>query len=738
VQGVGFRPAVYRHAVACGLNGFVRNDPRGVTLDVEGDEAAIESFFTGLEANSPRGSRIVRVTRRKLAPKGYDRFEVTASEAGGEVTVRLPPDLATCDKCLEEMNDPTDRRYRYPFINCVDCGPRFTIVERLPYDRPGTSMKGFAMCEACAAEYNDPGDRRFHAQPIACPHCGPQLYLLGQGGRRLAEGDEALIDAEETLVAGGIVAVKGLGGFHLACNALDEEAVARLRRRKRRPYQSLAVMFRDLEVVRSHLSLTDAETTELRSNARPIVVIDGRLGPGISPDTGTVGVFLPYAPLHHLLLQPFEALVLTSGNHRDEPLARDEEEMLSLLGPVADVALAHDRPIVRRCDDSVVQMVDDRRRFLRRARGFVPERVRIAPDSEPVLATGAEMKATFCLVARGEAHVSQHIGELRDYAAYTHYRREIERWEACLRVRPRFVAHDLHPSYLSTQFAHEREGATLIAVQHHHAHVASVMAEHGLHEPLIGVALDGTGYGPDGTVWGGEIMLADRCGFERLAHFKTYPLPGGERAIEEPWRMAVSISQAEGMSWRPQEEGPAAAVTEVERLLDFSLNCPPTSSAGRLFDAVAAMLGLCPIADYEAQAAIRLESVADRKVREPYPYLVQDGPEPWTLDFGPALRCVLEDKTVGVGVDTIAARFHRTVAAAVTEVCVSLGVARGVRAAALSGGVFQNRLLLSDIIGRLQEAGLTVYANGLVPANDGGVSLGQAAVAVARIAGRTV
>jgi hydrogenase maturation protein HypF len=405
---------------------------------------------------------------------------------------------------------------------------------------------------------------------------------------------------------------------------------------------------------------------------------------------------------------------------------------------VADAALAHDRPIVRRCDDSVVQIVDGRRRFLRRARGFVPERVRIASDSEPVLATGGEMKATFCLVTRGEAHVSQHIGELRDYAAYTHYRREIERWEERLRVRPRFVAHDLHPSYLSTQYAYEREGATLIAVQHHHAHVAGVMAEHGLHEPLIGVALDGTGYGTDGTVWGGEIMLVDRRCFERLAHFKTYPLPGGERAIEEPWRMAISVCRDEDLSWRPQVEVPAAAVTEVERMLDFSLNCPLTSSAGRLFDAAAAMLDLCPIAEYEAQAAIRLEAVADGSVQEPYPYLVRDEVDPWILDLGPAFHCLLEDKAQGVMVETIAARFHRTMAAAVTEACVALGSARGLQEAALSGGVFQNRLLLSDVAGRLQGAGLTVYANSLVPANDGGVSLGPAAVALARLAGGTV
>jgi hydrogenase maturation protein HypF len=735
VQGVGFRPAVYRHAVSQGLTGFVRNDPQGVTLEVEGEEGAIAEFFAGLQSASPRQSNIVKVTRRRLPPRGDQRFEVAESDSTGEVAVRFPPDLATCGACLAEMDDPNDRRYRYPFTNCVDCGPRFTIVEGLPYDRPNTSMKSFTMGTACAAEDHDPADRRFHAQPVACPDCGPHLFLLDKDGTRRDEGEEALAATQAILAAGGVVAVKGLGGYHLACDAFDEAAVTRLRDRKRRPHQSVAVMFRDLDVLRTHLALTADEEAELQSSARPIVVVRGRLGPGIAPDTATTGVFLPYTPLHHLLMEPFEALVLTSGNHRDEPLAKDETEILALLGSFADAALAHDRPIVRRCDDSVVQIVGGERRFLRRSRGFVPEPVRIAAESEAILATGGEMKATFCVVVRGEAYVSQHIGELRDFSAFTYYRDEIERWENELRVHPLVVAHDLHPSYLSTGYAEERVAAVLIGVQHHHAHIAGVMAEHGLHSPVLGVALDGTGFGPDGTVWGGEILLADRAGFERLAHFKTYALPGGDRAIEEPWRMALSVALTEDLAWRPSEPGTGVGAADIERLLASGTNCPPTSSAGRLFDAVAAMLDLCTVCDYEAQAAIRLEATADGDEAGVYPYVVHRDVVPWVLDFGPALRQLLEDKGAGIGTATIAARFHHTVAAAVTEVCADLSTMRGVREAALSGGVFQNRLVLKSLTQRLEEAGLRVYANCLVPANDGGVSLGQAAVAIARMAG---
>ncbi len=733
MQGVGFRPAVYRQAVARGLTGFVRNDPQGVTVEVEGDEADIDDFFARLTLDTPEQSRIARVVRRKLPPKGYARFEVGASEGLGQVKVHLPPDLAVCGRCLAELDDPTDRRYRYPFTNCVDCGPRFTIVDRLPYDRPATSMRRFALCPECEAEYHDPEDRRFHAEPNACAHCGPHLFLLPRDGARTVEGETALRHAQGIIRGGGIVAVKGLGGYHLACDALAPAAVARLRQRKHRPAKSLAVMFRDMATLKAHLTPAPAEERELLSSARPIVVLRGRLSGEVSPDTETTGVFLPYAPLHALLLQPFEALVLTSGNRRDEPLACDEVEALRLLDGIADAVLAHDRAIVHRCDDSVVQVVDGQRCVFRRARGYVPTPLRIAADSPAILATGADMKSTFCLVNRGQAFVSQHIGELSDHSTYRHYREEIERWQSLLRIAPSLVAHDLHPRYLSTRYATERQGATLVGVQHHHAHVAAVMAECGLSEPVIGVALDGTGYGTDGTVWGGEILLADRACFERMAHFKTYRMPGGEKAIEEPWRMALSIARAEGLAWSP--DIPAverSKIAGLERMLESDVACPVTSSAGRMFDAVAALLDLCSVAGYEAQGAIRLEAAADVATTGEYPFVLELEPAPWVLDFGPALARLLADKSRGVPVGVMAGRFHNTVVHAVVEACIEISRPRGVGDVALCGGVFLNRLVLSGIALRLRDAGLRVHVNTAVPANDGGVSLGQAAVALAR------
>jgi hydrogenase maturation protein HypF len=746
VQGVGFRPAVYRHAVACGLKGYVRNDPQGVTLDVEGEEGDLAAFFERLVEQPPEQARIVKVTKRRLVARGYDRFEVVASEEGGAVKVQLPPDLATCDACLTELHDPADRRHRYPFINCVDCGPRFTIVRALPYDRANTSMRGFVLCESCGAEYEDPEDRRFHAEPNACPACGPRLFLLGPEGTPRVAGEAALGWVQRRLAEGETVAVKGLGGYHLACDALNEAAVDRLRARKGRSDKAFGVMFRDLVTLRRYLAVTDDEAAELASPGHPIVILEGCLNRAVSPDTRTTGVFLPYAPLHRLLLQPFEALVLTSGNLADEPIAIDETQVGGLIGRVADAALAHNRPIVRRCDDSVVRIVSGRRQVLRRARGFVPTPVRIAHECGPILATGGELKNTFCLAAGGDAHVSQHIGDLRDYATYSSFEHEIESWETLLEIRPRLVAHDLHPGYLSTQYAHRLRGVTRVGVQHHHAHVVSVMAEHELHTPVLGIALDGTGYGGDGTVWGGEFLLADRMGFERLAHFKPYPLPGGEKAIEEPWRMAVGVCLAEGIprsalgrSFGPDgAHGPDGwdAWGAVEQLVAASLNSPPTTSAGRLFDAVAALLGLCDTAAYEAQGAIRLETAAAEcrgpAGRRAYPFAIHRTTYPWVLDFGPAFARLVEGTSGGVDVATLAARFHETVSSGVAATAADLCEARGLTDVVLSGGVFQNVRLLTTLSEALRAGGLRVYFNTIVPPNDGGISLGQAAVAAAR------
>ncbi len=782
MQGVGFRPAVYRWAMACGLAGFVRNEPAGVVMDVEGEEERIRRFFAQFGEHTPPLAEIGRVTRRRLPPRGYNGFAVWESHRDGRNKVDLPPDVAVCDACLAEMWDPGDRRYRYPFINCVDCGPRFSIVTALPYDRPHTAMKDFVLCDECAAEYSDPGDRRFHAQPNACPDCGPQIFLLGDGtggdgsleqGRWSAIGDEALAGARQALERGEIVAVKGIGGYHLACNALDATAVGRLRARKSRRWKSLAVMFRDLDTLCSYLTPTPEEIAEITSPARPIVIVDGRLNDAISPDTGTTGVFLPYTPLHHLLLESFPALVMTSGNRRDEPIAIDESAALRLVGPIADRALANDRPIHGRCDDSVVRMMAGERRTIRRSRGYVPAPVRIATASSPVpaagspsvLAAGADLKNTFCITRGGEAYLSQHIGELSEASALDFYRTEIGRWLDLLQVEPVAVAYDLHPGYLSTQYARELPAVERIGVQHHHAHIASVLGERGIDRPVIGIALDGTGYGEDGTIWGGEFLRADRQGFERLARFKPYPLPGGDRAIEEPWRMAMSVLSAESLDravWASasgaagtfgrsgERTGPGAWLTDgrggrIEEMLAAGLNSPLTSSAGRLFDAAAALLGLCDVAEYEAQAAIRLETAAGET--EPgagaagaergrvYSFILHREESPWTLDFGPAFAELTEDRRRGEPMAVMAARFLDTVAAGVVATAAALCSASELDEVALSGGVFQNDRLLVHVSRSLVAAGMVVHTNSLVPTNDGGVSLGQAVVAAARLAG---
>jgi hydrogenase maturation protein HypF len=740
---VGFRPAIYRHAVACRLAGFVRNDPGGVTLEVEGREEDVSAFFNQLAQNAPERALIAKVDMQTLPFEGYQSFEVVVSETAGPVTVQLPPDLATCDACLSELGDPKDRRYRYPFINCVDCGPRFTIVGELPYDRANTSMAGFALCPDCSREYADPGDRRFHAEPNACPVCGPRLALIGLRGAPPLEGEAALKVAHAMLRQGAIVAVKGLGGYHLACDAFDPRAIALLRARKQRPHKTLAVMFRDLASVEKYFPVTPEEAAELLSPARPIVVLDGRLDPAISPDTGDTGVFLPYTPVHRLLLEGFEALVLTSGNRLEEPIAQDGEQVALLLSEgIADAALTHDRPIQHRCDDSVVRFVGGHRRFLRRARGFVPTPLPIGADSPVVLATGGDLKSTFCLTVRGNAHISQHIGDLADYATHTFYEEEIRRWLVLFRLSPQIIAHDLHPGYLSTRYAARSGGVTLIGVQHHHAHIAGVMAECGLEGPVLGIALDGTGYGTDGTVWGGEFLLADRTDFERLAHFRQYPLAGGERAIDQPWRMAVSVASAHDIDLvqvfdgvrRPApgwlEDGRAA---NVSRLIESGINCPLTSSAGRLFDAVAALLGLCETVGYEAQAAIRLEAAAAAGVQEGYPFELRTGAYPWVVDLGPAVRALALDMREGRDDGVISAKFHNTVVAASAAAAARLCAQRGVSDVVLSGGVFQNRLVLTGLAAALRGQGLTVHANTLTPCNDGGLSLGQAVVALARL-----
>lgn len=727
VQGVGFRPTVYRYATQFGLTGFVRNDPQGVTIEVEGPSDRVSRFFAELTLAPPRQAVITSIERQELPPRGYRQFEVVRSEEGDRLQFSIPPDLAVCDDCLRELRDPSDWRYEYPFINCTNCGPRFTIIRDLPYDRARTSMAEFTMCPVCAHEYQEPRSRRFDAQPNACPRCGPQLRLVVDGDVVMVPRPIAAV--QELLRRGRIVALKGLGGYHLACDAFSAEAVGRLRERKRRPGKPFAVMFRDLEAVRRHCVVNEAEEAELLSVERPIVLVrrrwDSRLARNIAPDVDTVGAFLPYTPLHYLLMEPFEALVMTSANLTEEPIVSTEEEWDRLAG-IPDAILTHNRRIVHKCDDSVLRVVNGHRQFLRRARGYVPNPIRIADNSPAVLATGGELKTTFCLVRDGQAYLSQHIGDLKDYRTLEYYRNEIAEWQRLLHLTPAVVAYDLHPDYLSTRHALSLRDIERIGVQHHHAHIVSVMAEHNLHERIIGVSLDGTGYGPDGTVWGGEFLVCTRSDYERVAHFRQYALPGGDKAVAEPWRMAVSVLHAEGLPVRHPQAGP------VIQMIERRLNSPLTSSAGRLFDAVGAILGLGQVATYEAQVAIRLESAANPAVTGAFPFALRTDRQPWVVDFGAAIRALVEQRQTGELTSVLAARFHNTVAAAITAVCREVRERRGWRCVALSGGVFQNELLLRRTTDALQAEGFTVYRNVVVPPNDGGLALGQAAVAVAR------
>ncbi|MCX7887065.1 MAG: carbamoyltransferase HypF [Verrucomicrobiae bacterium] len=721
VQGVGFRPTVYRYATELGLAGFVRNDPQGVLVEIEGEPKNIEAFMRRLQAEPPPQALITRIETTPMAPHGDSQFEVCESETTGHAAVHISPDLATCEDCLRELENPRDRRFGYPFINCTNCGPRFTIIHSLPYDRPNTSMATFIMCQPCSREYHNPADRRFHAQPNACEKCGPRLGM---------EIDRAVA----LLRAGKIVAIKSLGGFHLAC--LPQTA-QKLRERKHRPHKPFAVMFRDIAAVKRCCEVSEAEEAELLSVARPIVILkaaqptrltatgqdkqDGYRT--VSPDSPTIGAFLPYTPIHHLLMQHFEALVMTSGNLTEEPIASDEAE----LPPVADAVLTHDRPILHKCDDSVVRIVNGQRQFFRRARGFVPNAIRFADDCPHLLAVGGELKNTFCLARNGWAFLSQHIGDLKDYKTHLYFTHEIAEWQRLMRVAPVAIAHDMHPDYRSTRWALQ-QNVPLIPVQHHHAHIASVMAEHNLCGDVIGVALDGTGYGPDGTVWGGEFLVATRAVYERVAHFKPYPLPGGEKAIEEPWRMAVSVLATEGLATENVAAPAAKDVRAVEQLVRLRLHSPAGSSAGRLFDAVAAILGLCDVATYEAQAAIRLESAADPSVSGHYPFDLQDG----ILDFGRAIAALLHDRG---NVPLAAARFHNTIVAGIVRVCEWIRSERGLARVALSGGVFQNEWILTRTTAELRERGFEVFTNTQVPPNDGGLALGQIAVAAARCLG---
>lgn len=739
VQGVGFRPSVFRHAAATGVGGSVRNAVSGVTVEAEGAEAGLAEFVRLVRENSPVQSRIDGFNVSEIPPQGSGRFEILASRRSEDPVTGMPPDLALCEKCRQELLNPSDRRFRYPFINCTDCGPRFTIIRSLPYDREETSMAPFAMCPACAAEYADPGNRRFDAQPDACPACGPRVSLLGAAGRVL-EAADPIREAAVGIKQGRIAAVKGLGGYHLACDASNDAAVLLLRLRKNRPHKALAVMFAGLEALEQYCETDERERKELLSSGRPVVVLKRKnragLSSHLSPDTVDIGAMLPYTPLHELLSRECGPLVMTSANRAEEPIVMDEPGLSSILGPIADCALVHDRAIVRRADDSVVAFYQGQRLFIRRSRGFVPDPLPLSPDGPPVLALGAGMKNTFCAARAGRAFMSQHIGDLDDYEAYEFYRKSIGDFLSLLKITPEIVAHDLHPDYPSTRFASFFNGCRKVAVQHHHAHIASCLCEHDITGPAIGVALDGAGLGGDGTLWGGEFLAADCARYERAGHFKTYPLPGGDQAVRHPLRFAFSVCVSElGEGAGLLDDTRFAAIPENQKeilrvMLKSGLRSPLTSSAGRLFDAVSALLGLCDEASYEGQAAVRLETLARKTTAQGcYPFDLDRSLSPAVLSFGPMIRELLADLRRKVEPAEVAALFHNTIAEGVAAMCLFLRDRSGLNRVVLSGGVFQNRLLLDLAVKKLMQKGFAVLWNTKVSPNDSGIALGQAAVA---------
>ena len=736
VQGVGFRPWIYRLATREGLGGFVRNDSQGVWIEVEGDTAAVEDFPEKLRAGAPPLSRVEEIEVVALDPREETAFRVASSEHDASVGAAVPSDAATCAACLRELFDPRDRRYRYPFVNCTDCGPRYTIVREVPYDRARTTMDAFALCGACRAEYEDPSSRRFHAEPNACPDCGPRLELVRNGLPPLFR-EEALRAAVAELSAGGIVAVKGLGGFFLAADATREATIARLRERKRRPHKPFALMALSLETARSFAEVSDAAVRALLSPAAPIVLLPAKANAGlagsVSPGLCEYGVMLPYTPLHHLLLADGPpVLVMTSGNVSEEPIAKDDLAAREKLSGIADAFLLHDREIHARSDDSVVRVHGDAVAPVRRSRGFAPDPIALGFSAPSVLAVGAELKNTVCLTRGGEAYLSPHVGDLENPETFDFFEEVIGKLERLLGVFPTAIAHDLHPDYGSTRWA-RRTSLPLIGVQHHHAHIASCLAENGRSSPTIGVAFDGTGCGPAGDLWGGEILLADLAGFRRLGHLRPIALAGGEAAIRQPWRLAAAALADAGEPLETLSGVDPARRSAVASLLDKRVASPLATGAGRWFDAVSALLEVRSEISYEGQAAVELEALASGHEGEALPFAIDsNGTAPFEIDLRPAVRAIVLARGRKEAPGRIAAGFHETLAFAILESCRRARTDMDVGTVALSGGCFQNRRLTERTVVLLEADGFEVLVHRRVPPNDGGLALGQAAVAAWR------
>ena len=743
VQGVGFRPFIFQLAHRHKLVGWVRNQSNGVEIEVGGLPAEIEAFVRKISAEAPPLARVVQVEVAELPFVSEDGFRIVVSHAEQSRSTLIAPDVCACSDCLRELTAPRNRRYRYPFINCTNCGPRYTIIKDIPYDRDKTTMARFAMCPACRAEYDDPMDRRFHAQPNACWECGPEVWLESPAGVKLAERDEAVREAIFRLEEGSILAIKGLGGFHLAVLATEESAVSRLRSRKIREEKPFAVMFPKLDAVRRCCEVNKREAELLQNLKRPIVLLKRKrdcvgaaIAPSVAPRNRFLGAFLPYTPLHFLLFQEssYDALVMTSGNQSDEPIVMSNAEARERLKDIADFFLLHNRDIYMRCDDSVTRVLHREPRPLRRARGYVPVPVFLREAGPSVLGVGAELKNTVCVTRGKEAFLSQHVGDLENLETLHSFEHAIAHLEKILEIKPECIAHDLHPDYLSTQWALSREHLPRLAVQHHHAHIASVMAEQQLGGPILGLAMDGTGYGTDGTIWGGEVLRVEEEGFKRLGHLRTVPLPGGTRAIKEPWRMALTYLWSldpEHCSHQFKDffdRWPQDKIKVVVQMLQRRINAPLTSSCGRLFDAVSALAGLRQTINYEGQAAIELEQAIEDDAGS-YRGIVTREQGMWILDPLPMIVQAVEDLREGVSSGIVSARFHNGVVSLLVDASEAVGSDTGLRRIALSGGVFQNAYLFEHLVSALRERGFEVYSHVEVPANDACIALGQAYIA---------
>jgi hydrogenase maturation protein HypF len=743
VQGVGFRPFVFRLAQDHGLKGWVLNTSRAVEIEVEGPDNAVKAFALALELETPPLAHIESIESQDGLLQGYKTFQIRESRAEPGYQL-VSPDVATCPDCLAEFLDPRNRRYRYPFTNCTNCGPRFTIISDIPYDRANTTMAKFPMCDLCRAEYEDPLDRRFHAQPNACPTCGPRVWIEEWKGTAHAEGDP-ISKTARLLRSGLICALKGLGGFQLACLATDSDVVERLRQRKGRPHKPFALMMTDPAMVGKYCDVSAMEADLLSSPQAPILLLPVKPGsdisPFVAPGNRFLGVMLPYTPIHHLLLRDIDTpLVMTSGNVTEEPIAKDNDEAKERLSALADFALLHDRDIYARYDDSVFMVANEKQTPLRRARSYTPYPIKLPFRTRPLLATGAEEKNTFCLARDEFAFPSQHIGDMRNLETLRHFSDTIDLYKKLFRVDPELIAHDLHPDYLSTRYADQFKGfLPLVGVQHHHAHIAACMTDNGVSDPVIGVAFDGSGFGPDGTVWGGEFLVASYDDYRRVGSIETMPLPGGEAAIRNPYRLALAymyalfleIPDVPSLS-RINIDERAIVIAQVEG----GINTPLTSSCGRLFDAVSALLDICSTTTFEGQAAIALEMAASGQPGlPPYPFGVIKSGGLWRITMKDLFHAVLKDVIDGVDKELISRRFHETVAMMIAETAGAVAAETGVRRVALSGGCFQNRLLVSLTLPLLEKRGLLHLTHRHVPCNDGGLSLGQAAIAHALHAG---